>query len=196
MSYFLLFFLLNTYEKKHRELYRVTQLGSDLRPLCPVPHSALLYGLSHKVWQVGPRAGGKLLTWICTLAQRRRLSVVERAQSAPNGICCFSCSRHRFSWALLWEEGSGGQCQPSLAGQRDSRGRKGHRGLVPGPSAVRAKLRLTCVSPARCAQTCQCQGGWGKGTSATTYTLKSPRGLRSTIDVVPNQPSVTLSALP
>lgn len=41
-----------------------------------------------------------------------------RAQSAPRGICCFSCSRHRFSCALLWGDGTGGQCQPCLDGQR------------------------------------------------------------------------------
>lgn len=47
--------------------------------------------------------------------------MVYRAQSAPRGICCFSCSRHCFSWALLQGKGSGGQCQSSLVGQRAGR---------------------------------------------------------------------------
>lgn len=54
-----------------------------------------------------------------------------RAQSDPRGICCFSCSRHRFSWALLQGKGSGGQCQPSCWPE-GWQGRQGHREVVPG----------------------------------------------------------------
>lgn len=125
---------------------------------------------------------------MCILALRRRLSVVYRTQSAPRGICCFSCSRHRFSWALLQREGSRGQCQPRLAGQmRDGRGRKARGRLFLGTGALRAGLGLTCASPARCAQTCQCQRGWGEGVSVSVHTLspRVPRGSKFTTDVCP-----------
>lgn len=53
-------------------------------------------------------------------------------------------------------------------------GRPGQRERFLGSGAVRAGLVLTCASPAHCAQTCQCQGEWGKGVSAAAHTL-SPR---------------------
>lgn len=43
------------------------------------------------------RAG---LTWMCSRARCRRLSVVGRVP-VPAGTCCFSCSRQRRSWARL-----------------------------------------------------------------------------------------------
>lgn len=104
-----------------------------------------------------PQAHWRHLTWICILARRSRLNVVYRVQSTPRGICCLSCSRHRFSWALLQGKSSGGHCQPHLTGQRDGKG--GGRSERNGPwdLVLRARLELTCVSPAHCAQTCQCQ---------------------------------------
>lgn len=85
-------------------------------------------------------------------------------------------------------KGSRGQCQPRLAGQmRDSRGGKARGRQFLGPGAVRAGLGLTCAFPTRYAQTCQCQGGWGEGASATAHTLtpRAPRGSKFTTDVSP-----------
>lgn len=66
----------------------------------------------------------QLFTWMCILALRSRLSVVYRVRSTPKGICCLSCSKHRFSWALLQRKESGGQFQPHLPRQRDGQGGK------------------------------------------------------------------------
>lgn len=55
-------------------------------------------------------------------------------------------------------------------------------GAVLGSGAVRAGLGLTCASPVRCAQTCQCQGGWSEGVLAAAHTFSSrlPRGSKLT----------------
>lgn len=76
------------------------------------------------------------LTWMCSRARCRRLSVVGRAGPVPSGTCCFSCSRQRRSCARL---------------------RPGRRSAQRGTARPRAPLRSpagTCASPARCAPTC------------------------------------------
>lgn len=124
---------------------------------------ALQSGYPPQKTTVSPEHSGllrQLLTWICILARRSRLRVVYRVQSTPRGICCLSCSKHRFSWALLQGKEYGGQYQPRLPSRRDGKGeRDGPWDLV----QLGARLGLTCASPAHCAQTCKCQGDEVRG---------------------------------